>query len=75
MVTNDIDILDVVDLSAKRRRGLSKKSIEINERKLEFVAFSKSLADKFTSGSALDFNVKVPSFIVPYLKRYDGSEF
>ena len=75
MVTNDIDIPDVVDLSAKRRRGLSKKSIEINERKLEFVAFSKSLADKFTSGSALDFNVKVPSYIVPYLKRYDGSSF
>lgn len=75
MVTNDIDIPDMVDLSAKRRRGLSKKSIEINERKLEFVAFSKSLADKFTSGSALDFNVKVPSYIVPYLKRYDGSSF
>ena len=75
MVTNDIDIPDVVDLSAKRRRGLSKKSIEINERKLEFVAFSKSLADKFTSGSALDFNVKVPSYIVSYLKRYDGSSF
>ena len=75
MVTNDIDIPDMVDLSAKRRKGLSKKSIEINERKLEFVAFSKSLADKFTSGSALDFNVKVPSYIVPYLKRYDGSSF
>jgi hypothetical protein len=75
MITDDVDIPDVVDLSAKRRKGLSKKSIEINEKKLEFVAFSKSLADKFTSGSALDFNVKVPSYIVPYLKRYDGSNF
>ena len=75
MVTNDIDIPDIVDLSAKRRKGLSKKSIEINEKKLEFRAFSKDLALKFTSGSALDFNVKVPSYIVPYLKRYDGSSF
>jgi hypothetical protein len=75
MVTNDIDIPDMVDLSAKRRKGLSKKSIEVNEKKLEFKAFSKDLAIKFTSGSALDFNVKVPSYIVPYLKRYDGSSF
>ena len=73
MVTNDIDIPDIVDLSAKRRKGLSKKSIEVNEKKLEFKAFSKDLALKFTSGSSLDYSVKVPRFIVPYLKKYEGS--
>ena len=73
MVVDDIDIPDMVDLSAKRTKGISKRSVEINERRMEFRAFSKDLALKFTSGSALDYSVKVPRFIVPYLKKYEGS--
>lgn len=73
MVVDDIDIPDMVDLSAKRTKGISKRSVEINERRMEFRAFSKDLALKFTSGSSLDYSVKVPRFIVPYLKKYEGS--
>lgn len=77
MVSKKDDLSDMIeiDLSAGRKKGISKKSIEINQRKLEFHSFAKDLALKFSANSPLDYVVKVPSYIVPYLRKYEGSNF
>lgn len=68
-----------VDLSArkksKQKSSSASASMDIDYKKAEFLEFSKELYLKFSSNSSLSYNIKIPSFLVPAIKKYDGSEF
>lgn len=68
-----------VDLSArkksKQKSSSASASMNIDYKKAEFLEFSKELYLKFSSNSSLSYNIKIPSFLVPAIKKFDGSEF
>lgn len=70
---------DDVDLSArkksKQKSSSASASMNIDYKKAEFLEFSKELYLKFSSNSSLSYNIKIPSFLVPAIKKFDGSEF
>lgn len=68
----DTDLPDDIDLSSRKR---NKQYLNIDYSKMEYIDFSKSLYEKFSVNSSLTYNIRIPSYLVPALRNYNGTEF